>query len=276
MPALSCSWRHSLPSRRDRARAALRRDEQLARRITPIYRRTFRTELEYLLDNLVAGGDPADLITDDFFEDAVGEAWVLVGRAVYDQTYITLTADLPETRAAPTQELSGLIRQIISGGRPITHVRQMITDESAGISVRSRRLIRTALRDADLRQLRDVTKALRSLYTTDFVKTRAGRMALNSALRSSIVFENEAAKSAQERLRRFKYVKIWTTVGDGAVRPWHMDADGQQRDLDDLFDVGGELLQYPRDGAGSPGNTYNCRCWVEHQRVRINARTGSV
>ena len=32
--------------------------------------------------------------------------------------------------------------------------------------------------------------------------------------------------------------------------------------LTDQFDVGGELLSYPGDLSGSPGNVINCRCCV--------------
>lgn len=38
----------------------------------------------------------------------------------------------------------------------------------------------------------------------------------------------------------------------------HMAVDGQIRDVDEPFDVGGESLMYPGDPAGSPGNTINC------------------
>lgn len=268
-----------MPDRRSRAQAALSRDLALSRAITKIYRRKFRAELSEIVSELEATGgaaDPADLITEESWIDPVGEAWVLVGRAVFAPHYIALTGEEPvEGKAAPRQELSALVQQIIGQGRPITRMRQMIADEAAGISVRSRRLITTHLRDANLQELRQVVKALKSLYLTDFVKTRAGRMALNSALRASIAFEHEAAKAAQERLRRFKYVKIWTTVGDNAVRPWHAEADGQRRDLDDPFDVGGELLDFPRSGS-DPGNNYNCRCWVEHLRVKIQEPAASV
>ena len=41
-------------------------------------------------------------------------------------------------------------------------------------------------------------------------------------------------------------------------RDAHMDADGQERKLDDDFNVGGESIPHP--GAGSPGNACNCLC----------------
>lgn len=258
-----------MPSRRDRAQAALRRDIRLARLTTPLVQQTFRTELKAVLAAVEAGDEPESGVSLELWDQTVGQIWVRVGEAVYDPHFIMLTGKLPTAgKAAPRRELSALIQQIISDGRPITHVRSMITEQAQGISVQTRRLIRTRLRDANLQELRQVTKALKSLYLTDFVKDRSYRLALNEALRASIVFENEAALSAQARLVNFKYTKVWVTVGDEAVRPAHRDADGQQVDMDQPFNVDGENLMYPRD-VGSPGNTYNCRCWVEHERVRV-------
>jgi hypothetical protein len=56
--------------------------------------------------------------------------------------------------------------------------------------------------------------------------------------------------------------KTWITMGDLKVREAHMRANGQRRNLNDFFLVGGELLMYPKDqsGGASMGNIINCRC----------------
>ena len=54
--------------------------------------------------------------------------------------------------------------------------------------------------------------------------------------------------------------KSWSALLDVRTRPAHAIADGQVRALTEPFEVGGELLQYPGDPAGSPGMTCNCRC----------------
>ncbi|MBP8980841.1 MAG: hypothetical protein KBG09_06315 [Syntrophobacterales bacterium] len=41
----------------------------------------------------------------------------------------------------------------------------------------------------------------------------------------------------------------------------HMGVDGQVRDVDKPFEVAGVALMYPRDPAGPPGQTINCRCY---------------
>ena len=64
----------------------------------------------------------------------------------------------------------------------------------------------------------------------------------------------EAAKNAGADC-----VKQWDSTLDGLTRPWHREADGQIRELDDDFIVDGEKMQAPSVG-GSARNVCNCRC----------------
>lgn len=52
--------------------------------------------------------------------------------------------------------------------------------------------------------------------------------------------------------------KEW--IWSGKSRTEHAAVNHQVRAVDEPFDVGGEELQYPRDPAGSPGNTVLCAC----------------
>lgn len=54
-------------------------------------------------------------------------------------------------------------------------------------------------------------------------------------------------------------VKQWDATLDGRTRPDHQVADGQIRELDEMFDVGGEKMRAPGIG-GSARNVCNCRC----------------
>jgi hypothetical protein len=56
--------------------------------------------------------------------------------------------------------------------------------------------------------------------------------------------------------------KQWRHLMIGVPRIAHILADGQIRQADEPFDVGGEELMYPRDPAGEPENTINCHCLV--------------
>lgn len=59
-----------------------------------------------------------------------------------------------------------------------------------------------------------------------------------------------------------KSIKTWFTRGDSVVRPAHAHANGQERERKQPFEVGGELLRYPKDMSlgASLGNIINCRC----------------
>lgn len=53
---------------------------------------------------------------------------------------------------------------------------------------------------------------------------------------------------------------MWISQRDGAVRPAHLDADGQKQDLQGFFMVGGERTERPLGSGLSAKNAVNCRC----------------
>ncbi len=69
---------------------------------------------------------------------------------------------------------------------------------------------------------------------------------------------NEAAENGAD------VVKQWDATLDGRTRPEHQKADGQIRELDEYFDVGGEKMKAPGVG-GSARNVCNCRCCMLHR-----------
>lgn len=56
--------------------------------------------------------------------------------------------------------------------------------------------------------------------------------------------------------------KQWQHGVSRVPRISHLAAVGQIRDVSEPFMVGGEALMYPRDPAGTPGNTINCSCYT--------------
>lgn len=73
--------------------------------------------------------------------------------------------------------------------------------------------------------------------------------------------QNQATMDVQTRAKSLgaDVVKQWDATLDANTRPWHADADGQIREIDEEFDVGGEKMKAPGIG-GSARNVCNCRC----------------
>lgn len=46
-------------------------------------------------------------------------------------------------------------------------------------------------------------------------------------------------------------VKQWDATLDSVTRPWHQEADGQIREWDDFFEVGGEKMKAPSIGGSA-------------------------
>lgn len=66
------------------------------------------------------------------------------------------------------------------------------------------------------------------------------------------------------RATGLKLRKEWVAAEDERTRVEHAEADGQIVDMDQAFQVGGEMLMYPGDPDGSAGNVINCRCSISH------------
>jgi uncharacterized protein with gpF-like domain len=90
------------------------------------------------------------------------------------------------------------------------------------------------------------------------------------AARAETIVRTECGRvlkaAAQARLDKAGEVvpglkKMWKHGGSAMPRPAHLAADGQIREANQPFNVGGEELMYPQDPAGSPGNTINCSCY---------------
>ena len=57
-----------------------------------------------------------------------------------------------------------------------------------------------------------------------------------------------------------RYTKTWETRTDGKERRAHLLADHQARPLEQPYLVDKELMNFPGDPQGSPGNVCGCRC----------------
>ena len=74
--------------------------------------------------------------------------------------------------------------------------------------------------------------------------------------------------------------KKWLAAHDARVRDTHAYLDGQERDVDEDFEVGGMHIAYPGDPTAPPELVYNCRCtmiyvYPEHQAEHQGEKTES-
>jgi hypothetical protein len=105
----------------------------------------------------------------------------------------------------------------------------------------------------------------------DIARWRAQRIARTEVVGASNVGAMEGARALGQPTQ-----KIWISTRDNRTRgnkPTdqfdHISMDGKTIDMNDKFDVGGEMLDCPGDPAGSGGNIINCRCAVAFKVKRI-------
>lgn len=77
-----------------------------------------------------------------------------------------------------------------------------------------------------------------------------------------------AAGLQAERIEGVPMIKRWLDSDDRRVRPAHRRADGQERPLNQPFEVGGSLLMFPGDPTGEPEDVIFCRCSLQVRAAR--------
>ncbi len=112
----------------------------------------------------------------------------------------------------------------------------------------------------------ELAKRIDTLYLDQIIPNRSTAIASAEVVSSSNWASVQAAKSSDLPL-----VKVWLAIEDKRTRPAHAEADGQEVPMDEKFDVGGELLDFPGDPSGSPGNILHCRCTSYYKRAKAAA-----
>jgi uncharacterized protein with gpF-like domain len=94
------------------------------------------------------------------------------------------------------------------------------------------------------------------------IAARAERIFRTEVLRVQSIAAQARMKTHEPAMRRAGWAlgKRWLSTIDRRARLSHLAAMGQERAVDEPFNVGGEELMFPRDSAGSARNTINCRC----------------
>ncbi len=107
----------------------------------------------------------------------------------------------------------------------------------------------------------EISKGIRGLGG-EFSGRRARTIAITEVHSASMFASIETAKATQLTL-----IKEWASVEDSRVRPTHAAADGQRREMNDKFSVGGAKMDRPSDPEAPASEVINCRCaLLYHER----------
>lgn len=141
--------------------------------------------------------------------------------------------------------------------RIATFARSRARTSMARVSATTQRIINRVIvqgvKDGDERE--DIATQIEVRTGGQIGEARAAVIANTEVHTAANAGELEGVRSLDIPLR-----KEWLSMNDELVREDHQDVNGDEVELDDTFDVGGEALQYPGDPNGSPAQTVNCRC----------------
>lgn len=125
--------------------------------------------------------------------------------------------------------------------------------------------------DVDLLKKRIANNISRGIATADSYANIARNIAngtnvgINKTMRIARTeghrIQSAAAFDAQHEAKNAgaDVVKMWSAALDGRTRDTHRELDGQIREIDEPFEVGGMTAMYPSD-FGDPAEDINCRC----------------
>jgi hypothetical protein len=118
--------------------------------------------------------------------------------------------------------------------------------------IRSALLNRLSLGKSFDDMARDLKKSVSKIYSSAITIVRTeGMSAINAGQTLAYARAQENGVNGKE---------LWSAARDERTRYTHRHADGEGRNTNGLFWVGGEQAQYPGDPSLSAGERINCRC----------------
>lgn len=208
------------------------------------YQEALKKQLEGVLDNLQGKQftSIADYLQNCYTNGFVGNMYDLHNQGI--PLIIPIRQDeVVKALQIDTQLSQGLYKRL---GEDVSYLKRSVRAElSRGISTGS------SWNEMALRVARGMNSPFDKAYNNAIriARTEGHRIQNEAALNG----QNEAKKKGAD------IVKQWDSTLDGRTRPEHREADGQIRELDEPFDVGGEKMEAPGVG-GSARNVCNCRC----------------
>jgi len=114
----------------------------------------------------------------------------------------------------------------------------------------------------------EISKDIRGL-SGEFSSRRAKTIAITEVHNASMFASVQTAKATELSL-----IKEWASVEDSRVRPSHAAADGQQREMNDKFTIGGARMDRPGDPTAPAAEVINCRCTLLYNEKEYQVSEG--
>lgn len=178
--------------------------------------------------------------------DAIEGAWEL-GPDLVNAPFRALGADLPNILLPPS-----LLDELVAEGVELMD----------GVGTVARKRIHGSLERGLLggispqQVMQEISTDLRAPGPFRYVAFRAEAVTRTEMGRVHSKAGDRRLRDAVEHVPGLAKQWIWSGKG----RSSHASANHQVRAVGEPYDVGGERLQFPRDPAGSPGNTVFCAC----------------
>jgi DNA uptake protein ComE-like DNA-binding protein len=197
---------------------------------------------------LTAAGPPDAFDLNSFDSAVTDEVLPVISNVFGDMTQkaMNFLALPPETRSQilgkidVTSRTANLVEKVNGIGPAVA---QKITDE----------LTLGAARGESIDELTDRISG--AFDFADNIAERVARTEIHGAAEATTFDSASAINNAG-----YGITKVWVATEDSVTRPDHADADGQEVDINDTFQVGDDELQYPGDPSGSAEQVINCRC----------------
>jgi DNA-directed RNA polymerase specialized sigma24 family protein len=133
------------------------------------------------------------------------------------------------------------------------HVATRVSQISDSLRDQIREVVRQGL--AEGLGTEEIAAAIEEATAGELAMARARRIARTETHTASMVGQFGAAQASPLQWR-----KTWLATEDKRTRESHVEANGQERALDEPFEVGEAQLMFPGDPDGPPGEIINCRC----------------
>lgn len=120
-----------------------------------------------------------------------------------------------------------------------------------------------------LEQQMSIDEIVQLIITSDISASRARVIA-----RTNITTVTNGAGKAAARETKLLLRKTWISAQDNRTRRIprdrydHLNMDGVTVNMDEMFNVNGDMIDYPGDPRGAAANIIQCRCTTAYEAVR--------